>query len=127
MCFELNSAPKGLAAVACVAVVAITRERGDEVVIKYLALRRGLPGAFIGTILFRGNESKTHQFVGTAYVFKNGCPAAPYQVSGALDENGELVLSGQAPLRDAKSCVVVGYSTQSPNAKLVFANILPPA
>jgi hypothetical protein len=107
-------------------VVAITRERGDKVVIKYLSLRRGLPGTLKGAILFRGNESKTHQFAGTAYVFKSGCPAAPYQVSGTLDENGELVLSGQAPLRDAKSCAVVGYSTQSSNAKLVFANILPP-
>jgi hypothetical protein len=107
-------------------VVAINREHGDEVLIKYLSLRRGLPGTLKGAILFRGNESKTHQFVGTAYVFKNGCPAAPYQVSGALDENGELVLSGQAPLRDPKSCVVVGYSTQSSNAKLIFANILPP-
>jgi hypothetical protein len=107
-------------------VVAITRERGNNVVIKYLSLRRGLPGTLKGSILFSGTESKAHQFAGTAYVFKNGCPAAPYEVSGTLDENGEIVLSGQAPLRDLKSCVVVGYSTQSSNAKLVFANILPP-
>jgi hypothetical protein len=107
-------------------VVAISREHGDDVVIKYLSPRRGLPGTLKGQVLFRGSESKTHQFGGTAYVFKNGCPAAPYQVSGTLDANGELVLSGQAPLRDAKSCAVLGYSTQSPNAKLVFANILPP-
>lgn len=107
-------------------VVSIGHGDGEAVIITYLEPRKGLPRSLKGQILFRGTESKTHQFVGIAYTFKNGCPAAPYNVSGSLDSNGELLLSGQAPVRDAKSCAVLGYTTQSGNAQLIFANILPP-
>jgi hypothetical protein len=107
-------------------VVSIMRERGDMVAIRYLELRRGLPSWMKGQLLFLGTESRTHQFTGTAYTFKGGCPPAAYDVTGALDANGELVLTGQAPVRDQRSCAVLGYTTQSANARLLFANILPP-
>jgi hypothetical protein len=75
-----------------------------------------------GRVLFKGAEDKQHRFTGLAYTFKGGVPVG-YNVSGAIDANGEMILSGQAPSWDPKSCGVVGFTTQSPHARPVFANL----
>ncbi|MET0707636.1 MAG: hypothetical protein ABWY82_12470 [Tardiphaga sp.] len=99
--------------------------RGGDVEIRYLEPRAGLPKWLKGQLLFKGTEDKQHRFSGTAYTFKANCPPAGYPVSGAIDGNGEIVMAGQAPTRDPKSCAVLGFTTQSRNAKLVFANLPP--
>jgi hypothetical protein len=81
--------------------------------------RAGLP-VVQGTLLFRGVRNGT-RYSGTAYAFKAGCEPAPYAVTGFIDPNKELiVLTGAAPRREQNSCNVIGNSTQSRNAKLVF-------
>lgn len=106
-------------------VVNLVRLGEGNVEIRYLEPRRGLPASMKGRLLFKGAEDKQHRFAGLAYTFKGNCAPAGYNVSGALDENGEIVLSGEAPNWDPKSCRVLGFTTQSPHAKLVFANLPP--
>jgi hypothetical protein len=104
-------------------VVNLVRLGEGNVEIRYLEPRRGLPASMKGRILFKGAEDKQHRFTGLAYTFKGSCPPAGYNVSGAIDGNGEIILSGQAPSWDPKSCGVLGFTTQSPHARLVFANL----
>jgi len=44
-------------------------------------------------------------------------------VQGRLDRKGELVLPGEAPVRDAHSCDITGFTARSPNARLTFLDI----
>jgi hypothetical protein len=106
-------------------VVNLVRLGEGNVEISYLEPRRGLPASMKGRVLFKGAEDKQHRFAGLAYTFKGSCAPAGYNVSGAIDANGEIVLSGQAPRWDPKSCSVLGFTTQSPHARLVFANLPP--
>ena len=106
-------------------VVNLVRLGKGNVEIRYLEPRRGLPASMKGRVLFKGAEDKQHRFTGLAYTFKGSCAPAGYNVSGAIDANGEIILSGQAPSWDPKSCGVLGFTTQSPHARLVFANLPP--
>lgn len=76
-----------------------------------------------GDVLFRGKiNTDTGEMVGNAYVFKKGCPALPYLVSGGPFRGGgdHPVLRGAAPVRDPNSCGTIGTSNSSGNATLKF-------
>lgn len=77
-------------------------------------------GIVEGTTLFRGTIDQEGHVNGIAYVFKQGCPPAPYHVQGYLnDDLSPLHLYGLAPVRAPDSCVVTGYSENS-NSTLIF-------
>lgn len=82
-----------------------------------------------GTVLFEGDPwtfSKRFSMAGTAYTFRQGCAPAPYQVTGGfvagatIYDHDRIVLRGAAPIREKNGCAVVGYTTDSGNAELVF-------
>lgn len=81
-------------------------------------------GAPPGTLLFRGVYSGGN-YTGTAYIFNRQCGPLPYQVSGPVTNDFELVtMYGQAPVVDA-SCRITKYVSD----KLEFAlcvKTLPP-
>jgi hypothetical protein len=104
-------------------IVSMVRLGDSNVEIRYISPRRGLPSSLKGHVLFKGTEDNQRRFSGLAYTFKGTCPPAGYAVSGVIDTNGEIILVGQAPMWDSKSCNVLGFTRQSPHAKLVFANI----
>jgi hypothetical protein len=68
-------------------------------------------GAKTGSLLFRG-ELSNGQYSGTAYIFNLQCGQVPFNVKGAIFDNGErLVLTGQAP-RIGRNCQAYGsFST----------------
>jgi hypothetical protein len=68
-------------------------------------------GAKTGSLLFRG-EVSNGQYSGTAYVFNQQCGQVPFQVKGAILDNGKrIVLTGQAP-RIGRNCqAIASYST----------------
>lgn len=70
------------------------------------------------TVLFRGSITPNGSVHGMAYTFKKGCDPAPYYVSGYDEGTETLTLKGKAPIREG--CEVVGYTEDSPNAKLEF-------
>jgi hypothetical protein len=73
--------------------------------------------AFSGELEWRG---AVH---GTAYVFKKGCPFAPYEVKGHYDSAiPGYVMTGAYPVRSKKGCDIVGHSTKGANARLVFVD-----
>lgn len=76
-----------------------------------------------GDILFDGSPWTEHgAMTGTAYVFKKGCTPAAYHVEGGYDASiPGYVLKGKAPIRAKKGCDVTGFSADSANARLVFA------
>ena len=60
---------------------------------------------------------------GTAYAFKQGCPPAPYQVTGGYSEgsrDGDAAWGGAGP----EGCRVVGLSSKSPHSVLVFRSLM---
>ncbi|WP_288430162.1 hypothetical protein [uncultured Agrobacterium sp.] len=72
---------------------------------------------FTGSIVYRGKAE------GTAYVYKKGCDWAEYPISGRYDPSVPgFVLTGKAPVRENGGCKVIGYTTKSPNARLVFVD-----
>lgn len=71
-----------------------------------------------GSVLFKGAE-EGNRVTGKAFVFRNGCAPAPYDVVGYF-EGSNIVLTGPSPVRAKGSCEVVRYTLDSPNAKLVF-------
>jgi hypothetical protein len=91
--------------------------------IEYDEVRRGLPPALQGEVLFKGVADGQGSLSGTAYTFKSGCHPAPYAVEGRIDPKGGIVLTGDAPMRDGKSCDIVGFTGRSPNARLTFVEI----
>jgi hypothetical protein len=76
-----------------------------------------------GTILFRGEPfTEGGRLKGMAVAFKKGCPPAEYPVTGTYSRDRTTVtLSGAGPIREG--CTVVGYSTKSPHARLVFKSM----
>jgi hypothetical protein len=90
---------------------------------EYDELRKGMPANLRGAILFQGSIDKRGNLVGTAYTFKSGCNPAPYVVEGRLDRKGILLLAGEAPVRDARSCDILGFTARSTNARLTFLDI----
>lgn len=72
---------------------------------------------FTGRIEYRGKAE------GTAYVYKKGCDWAEYPISGRYEPSVPgFVLTGKAPIREKGGCKVIGYTTKSPNARLVFVD-----
>ena len=92
---------------------------GNQRVITYYVPRRGI-SAKRGRILFRGTRNG-QTYSGTAYTFRRGCAPAPYQVSGVLSSEYEIVLHGASPVR--RGCRVTGYTRHSGNSTLVFTYI----
>ncbi len=70
-----------------------------------------------GTLLFKGRYRPNGRLVGTARVFKRGCGALAYRVSGTF-RNGVMKLYGQAPVRGG-DCAVKGFR----NDVLVFREL----
>ena len=70
-----------------------------------------------GSVLMRGYFDG-QQFLGTAVVFTHHCGSVPYNVTGALQTNGWLVLSGPEPVID-RWCRLVGGKFET-NSTLVF-------
>ena len=91
-----------------------------EVQIRYARPRSGLPQNLRGQLLFEGRVEGKRSLTGTAYTFKSGCEPAAYEVSGSIDGGSQIALSGQSPMRDPNSCAVIGFTRQSPNARLSF-------
>lgn len=61
---------------------------------------------------------------GTAYVFKKGCEPAPYKVTGGFDGIWQvIILKGLAPVRDKKSCAILGYR-KTANSVLKFESYM---
>jgi hypothetical protein len=97
--------------------------KDGDVRIEYDEVRKGLPNSLRGEVLFRGTSNRQGNIVGTAYTFKGGCEPAPYAVQGKVGRGGKLVLAGDAPIRDANSCNVTGFSAQSRSARLTFFDV----
>ena len=78
-------------------------------VIRYVQPRSTMrrQGVGRGTVLFQGGGGRNGRISGTAYVFKSGCGAAGYRVSGSWRGNS-LVLVGNAPVRGS-TCRVTRY------------------
>jgi hypothetical protein len=98
-------------------LVALTRPADRSIEIRYQQPRAALPVSQ-GTVLFRGQE-KAGVVSGTAFVFKQGCEPAGYQVTGKRD-GGVLVLEGTAPHRDPRSCAIIAAQSVSKHSSLVF-------
>lgn len=92
---------------------------GRRVEIRYSIPRPGLP-VKDGDLLFEGQSNIRGKYTGTAYVFKDGCPPAPYAVEGN-DVRGDIVLFGNAPIREPGSCAIVGSKLRGRNSRLVFS------
>lgn len=76
-----------------------------------------------GQVLYRGDPIPTEpgrQATGTAYTFRKGCEPAAYAVTGSATSDGRLIMRGASPIRAKSGCAVVGYTTDSGNAVLVF-------
>ncbi|WP_294642456.1 hypothetical protein [uncultured Aureimonas sp.] len=89
------------------------------------AIRRSVPK---GAILFRGDMSNPRRVHGTAFTFRYGCEPAAYDVTGAFADGyaSTLTLRGRAPVRAESGCAITGYSTSSPNSRLIFKYETPP-
>ncbi len=95
----------------------LLESNGNQRTISYLKPRHGI-SARPGQILFQGRRVG-NRYEGTAYTFRRGCPPAPYRVSGQLGSETRIVLYGASPRR--QGCQVIGYSSTSGNARLVFS------
>lgn len=80
--------------------------RGDERVLIYVKVRRGLLGYVQpGTVLFRG-KSIGGNYSGKARRFSKGLSPVEYEVSGPILGNGnKVVLTGSAPIRNPDGLV----------------------
>jgi len=85
---------------------------------RYTNVRAGL-SAREGDVLFRGTLSERGGVNGTAFVFKRGCPPAPYHVSGH-QTNTRIVLKGEAPVHEPDSCSIARYDETVPSGTLEF-------
>jgi hypothetical protein len=84
--------------------------KGQDRKFYYHAPREGLTavGVTRGTLFFDGSRNGK-KYSGNAYVFSKPCGPASYAVTGTVsDDEREVVLSGQAPRRNAR-CEVVNY------------------
>ncbi|MCE1235224.1 MAG: hypothetical protein LWW93_02585 [Hyphomicrobiales bacterium] len=74
-----------------------------------------------GQVMFVGRFGTGESAIeGVAFTFKKGCAPAPYHVRGVRVDGWRLRLAGEAPIREANGCAVVGYTRESPNAVLLF-------
>jgi hypothetical protein len=81
----------------------------------YLQTRAGVP-ARPGDVLFDG-ERNGSAYRGTAYLFSSQCGRIGYAVAGSVAPGDRHVaLRGNAPVRDRRSCRLVGYASD----QLVF-------
>jgi uncharacterized protein YecT (DUF1311 family) len=92
--------------------------RHDHVEFRYTSVRPGL-SAREGEVLFRGVMSEGGRIAGTAFVFKQGCPPAPYDVSGTQTAR-RIVLRGPAPVHEPGSCDIATYDDSVASARLEF-------
>lgn len=83
-------------------------DEGDGMAIRYLRPKTSL-GVKAGTTLFRGAMTANGRTYGRAFVFKDGCTPAQYQVEGKSIGN-DIVLTGKAPFF-GDDCEVLGYAT----------------
>ena len=102
-------------------LVTLTRPADGSIEIRYQQPRAALPVAQ-GTMLFRGQE-KAGVISGTAFVFKQGCEPAGYQVTGKRG-GGVLLLEGTAPHRDPHSCAIIAARSASKHSS---SGVLPRA
>ena len=91
-----------------------------EIFITYSAPRTGLAklGIAPGTLLLNGRTSRSGDVAGEARLFSAKCGEITYAVEGRFGRTG-LVLTGQAPRRDA-SCRVTSFRDD----ELLFTEIL---
>ena len=94
----------------------LLQSNGSERIITYLVPRPGI-SARPGQVLFRGRRAG-NRYTGTAFLFRRGCPPAPYRVSGQVHSETRLVLQGPSPIRSG--CQITGFTTRSSNSRLVF-------
>jgi hypothetical protein len=92
----------------------------DMGTISYSLPKKSLKGTVSeGALLFREAIIIDGPVEGMAFTLKKGCEPAPYFLEGYYPtDSDKLVLTGEAPVRDG--CNVIGYTKNSPNAKLVF-------
>ena len=90
----------------------------NHVEFRYANVREGLT-AREGDVLFRGVMSEGGRVAGTAFVFKRGCPPAPYDVSGTQTAS-RIVLKGAAPVHEPDSCNIARYDDSVASARLEF-------
>jgi len=103
--------------------VTIRPERGTII---YTEPKKSISGAVSpGTLLFKSEPWDPYDteitIRGTAYVFKKGCPPAPYQVTGRQEGWHTLVLNGAAPVRAKSGCKVIDYRMNG-NSTLKFVS-----
>jgi hypothetical protein len=103
-------------------------EVDGEVTIRYAEPRPTMrrQGVRDGTVLFHGGVLNRDRLRGTAYVFRDGCEPAPYDVSGTFDPNTgqqQFELHGAAPKREPDGCRVTHYSESSDSTTLAFTLI----
>jgi hypothetical protein len=98
-------------------LVALTRQADGSIDIRYQQPKATLPVSQ-GAMLFRGQE-KAGVISGIAFVFKQGCKPAGYQVTGKR-AGGVLLLEGTAPHRDPHSCAIIAARSASKHSNLVF-------
>ena len=91
----------------------------------YLQPRPGLAriGVQPGTLLFQGQRIG-NILSGTAFVFSENCPPAPYKVEGVIYSETDVKLDGAVPLVDPVSCQVIDYTWDSQNAALRFHYVM---
>jgi hypothetical protein len=109
-------------------IMSLVEGDGGSRTIYYQAPRSAMAelGVSPGTLLFKGYETNGN-WLGTAYVFKRGCPPIPYDVEGSLQSNyygGRYVrLRGPAPF-EYIGCTPVSYSWDH-NSELIFDYMTP--
>jgi opacity protein-like surface antigen len=104
-------------------IVAGKYSQGD---LRYVYPKTSLNGLVVpGQQAFVGKLVKHGVAEGTAFVFKAGCTGEAYPVKGRYDPKiPGYVLTGKSPVREKSGCRIVGYTSKSPNARLVFIDIM---
>jgi hypothetical protein len=102
-------------------IMTVTMAPEGIVTIHYLNPKPSLRAIGItpGTLLVHGRwDHGTRTFHGIAHVYGE-CSAVPYAVTGGIDPNGSLVLTGPVPQRFEGSCVPFAY-VWNHNSRLQF-------
>jgi hypothetical protein len=102
-------------------IMTVTMEPDGIVTINYLNPKPSLRAIGItpGTLLVHGRwDHGTRTFHGVAHVYGE-CGAVPYAVTGGIDPNESLVLTGPVPQRFEGSCVPFAY-VWNHNSRLQF-------